>query len=349
MVEQQETTRLEWERVGPFVPFEVARSRTQHVPEEYLKNAHWGIVDGDESYHVKSLVEGDEHWYPVEFISAQACWVEIRWHENLEQGGHWEAFQIAGPDLGLDITPVDLDRYIARQLAPREPNPAPENTTPSRPATPSSRGSSPSVIQVRHAPAINAVARLAAELRINDFPMTETQTTTATIREGAINPLTGHMYTNDDVAAFCALQPDHPDPPTQPFQEPGFPVRAARIPGGVPPGGGGRGGGGGGGGGGRGGGIPQPTIPAQQANANDKLIGNPPFIFTGDRTKSEVFMSDWKKYRHANKNTARMAEPYARVLRSFLLPYYTQIRRTAFFLFSPILSQGFCTFTISSC
>ena len=117
--------------MGPFVPFEVARSRTQHVPTEYLKNAHWGIVDGDESYHAKSLVEGDEHWYPVEFISDQACWVEIRWHENLEQGGHWEAFRIAGPDLGLDITPADMDQYIARQLAPRETNPAPENTTPS--------------------------------------------------------------------------------------------------------------------------------------------------------------------------------------------------------------------------
>ena len=131
MAGQQETTRLKWERMGPFVPFEVARSRTQHVPEEYRKNAHWGIVDGDESYHAKSLVEGDEHWYPVEFISDRACWVEIHWHENLEQGGHWEAFRIAGPDLGLDITPANLDWYIARQLAPREPNPAPENTTPS--------------------------------------------------------------------------------------------------------------------------------------------------------------------------------------------------------------------------
>ena len=73
--------------------------------------------------------------------------------------------------------------------------------------------------------------------------MTETQTTTATIREGAINPLTGHMYTNDDVAAFRALQPDHPDPPTQ-FTGRGFPIRSAGtpgggnpgIPGGVPPG-----------------------------------------------------------------------------------------------------------------
>ena len=99
MAEQQETTRLEWERTGPFVPFEITRSRAQHVPEEYLKNAHWGVVDGDESYHVRSLVEGDEHWYPVEFILDRACWVEIRWHENLEQGGHWEAFRIAGPVL----------------------------------------------------------------------------------------------------------------------------------------------------------------------------------------------------------------------------------------------------------
>ena len=54
--------------------------------------------------------------------------------------------------------------------------------------------------------------------------MTEVQTETTTIREGAINPLTGHMYTNDDVATFRALQPDQPDPPTQPFTGHGFPI-----------------------------------------------------------------------------------------------------------------------------
>ena len=298
--------------MGPFIPFEVARSRTQHVPEEYLKNAHWGIVDGDESYHVKSLVKGDEHWYPVEFISTQACWVEIHWHKNLEQGGHWEAFRIAGPDLGLDIYPTDLDRYIAQQLAPREVAPLPENTTPSRPATPSNHSNSPSVIRVRHTPAVDAVTRLAAELHIQDFPMTEAQTTTTTIREGAINPLTGHMYTNDNVATFRALQLDCPNPPTQSFTGRRFPIRSARTPGGGNPGIPGGVPLGGGGGGGRGG-FPSPPAPAQQAapGPGDKLIGNPPFTFTGDCTKSEVFMSDWKKYCHANKDTARMAEPYA--------------------------------------
>ena len=51
--------------------------------------------------------------------------------------------------------------------------------------------------------------RLAAELHIDNFPMEQAQTQTQTICAGAINPLTGHMYTNNDVAAFCALQPDH--------------------------------------------------------------------------------------------------------------------------------------------
>jgi hypothetical protein len=35
--------------------------------------------------------------------------VEIRWIENLEIGGTWEAFRIAGEDLGLDITPQDAE------------------------------------------------------------------------------------------------------------------------------------------------------------------------------------------------------------------------------------------------
>ena len=109
MAETQEMTQLEWEREGPFVPFEIARSRTRNTPEEYIKNAQWRIVDRDESYHAQSSVEGDDHFYPVEFIPTRACWVEVHWHKNLEQGGHWEAFWIAGADLGLDIIPVDLD------------------------------------------------------------------------------------------------------------------------------------------------------------------------------------------------------------------------------------------------
>ena len=101
-------------------------------------------------------------------------------------------------------------------------------------------------------------------------------------------------------------RPLHPDPPTQPFTGRGFPIQSARIPGGetlepqeeVDVGGGGN-----------------PGVPATAAvgpNPGDKLIGNPPPIFTGDRTKSEAFMSNWKKYCCANKDTTGMAEPYTR-------------------------------------
>ena len=314
MVETWETTWLEWEREGPFVPFKITRSRTWNTPEEYIKNTQWGIIDRDESYHTRSLVEGDNHFYPVEFIPTWACWVEVCWHENLEQGGHWEAFRIAGPDLGLVITPEDLDRYIAQQLRPREAKPVPETTTPSQPTTPSDRSSSPSIIRVHHTPAAKAITRLAAELHIDDFPMTEAQTTMQTIRAGSINPLTGHMYTNDDVVAFCTLQPNRLDPPTQPFTGWGLPVWSARtpfggnpgIPKGVPPGGGGGGGGDNPGG---------PTaVPQGTGGQGDKLIGNPPSIFSGDQAKSEAFMSEWKKYHQANQETTGMMEPYARAM-----------------------------------
>jgi hypothetical protein len=46
-------------------------------------------------------------WYAVEFDFNHLCWVEICWIENLEIGGHWQAFCIAREDLGLDITLQD--------------------------------------------------------------------------------------------------------------------------------------------------------------------------------------------------------------------------------------------------
>ena len=154
--------------------------------------------------------------------------------------------------------------------------------TPSQPATPSSCSSSPSVIRVHHAPATDVITRLAVELHIDDFPMMEAQT--QTIRAGTINPLTGHMYTSDDIATFHALQPDRPDPPAQPFSGRGFPIRSARTPGGGNPGfpGGVPPGGGRGGGGGNPGISLTAATPQGTPNAGDKLIGNLPFIFTGD-------------------------------------------------------------------
>ena len=76
-----------------------------------------------------------------------------------------------------------------------------------------------------------------------------------------------------------------PNPLNNPFGPPG---------GGNPGGGGGNPGGGGGnpGGGGGGGGNPNPP--------HDKLSGQQPTIFEGDRRKSEAFMQEWSIYRGIN-------------------------------------------------
>jgi hypothetical protein len=76
----------------------------------FIKAASWRVVNAIEQYHAwLSAPEesGEEHWYPVEFNTECACWTEIRWIENLEISGYWQAFCIAGPDLGLDITLQD--------------------------------------------------------------------------------------------------------------------------------------------------------------------------------------------------------------------------------------------------
>ena len=74
-----------------------------------------------------------------------------------------------------------------------------------------------------------------------------------------------------------------------------------------PPGGGNPGGGGGNpGGGGGGGGNPAPP--------HDKLSGQQPIIFDGDRQKSEAFIQEWNIYRGINCFTPQMMNPFSRVL-----------------------------------
>ena len=97
-----------------------------------------------------------------------------------------------------------------------------------------------------------------------------------------------------------------PNPLHNPFGPPG---------GGNPGGGGGNPGGGGGGnpggpgnpggGGGGAGGIPP---------GHDKLSGQQPVIFEGDRRKSEGFMQEWNIYHSINRYTPQMINPFSRVL-----------------------------------
>ena len=91
-----------------------------------------------------------------------------------------------------------------------------------------------------------------------------------------------------------------PNPLANPFGPPG-----GGNPGGSrgnPGGGGGNPGGAGGGGGGN------PAPP------HDKLSGQQPTIFEGDRRKSEAFMQEWNIYRGINRFTPQMINPFSRAL-----------------------------------
>jgi hypothetical protein len=165
---------------------------------------------------------------------------------------------------------------------------------------------------------------------------------------GVINPETGHMTTEDNIALYRANLSDQPDPPSagprvrrflsdQNTLYGGVPAAPdANIPRGGPPAGGFPGGGfpgwgppdggppdggppgggppGGGppGGGPPGGGPPPPApIPMQ---GTDKLVSNPPHIFTGDRTKSEEFITQWEMYEGFNISNNLMRNAYQRSL-----------------------------------
>src|SRR5260370_499582 len=99
----------------------------------------------------------------------------------------------------------------------------------------------------------------------------------------------------------------------------GFPVGP---PGGrgSPPGGGWPGGFGGP----PGGGLPAPppaapTAPQQQPHQTDKFVGNAPVVFTGDRTKTEEFSTQWELYWGVNNNNSIMSNAYRRAM--FFLTY----------------------------
>jgi hypothetical protein len=135
--------------------------------------------------------------------------VEVRWIENLEIGGHWEAFRIAGEDLGLDITSQDaVDQDQLDQA--RRPRGTADETPTTQTSTPST-ASEASTIQVwspapqRGSDQIIAL-QLAESLHIQEPVMSRTMTMEPPA--GTINPHMGHMempMNPDDIALYRAI------------------------------------------------------------------------------------------------------------------------------------------------
>jgi hypothetical protein len=91
--------------------------------------------------------------------------------------------------------------------------------------------------------------------------------------------------------------PPRRGPPGGPFRPPGGPFGP---PGGGPPGGGPP--------------IPIPPAPAVAGGRSDKLVGNTPLIFKGERSRAEEFITQWQLYEGVNITNDLMRNAYQRAM-----------------------------------
>jgi hypothetical protein len=340
----QQTTRELWAQQGPFEPYTIHGVPQQNIPEIYIKGAVWNAQADPPRYVAQSSApeeSGTGTWFPVDFNEEHVCWVEVRLQEPAGSEAYWQAFRIAGQDLGLDITQGDVELHLqSTTLHSYRESVASSHS--SRASTPSV----PSIIRLRPSPhqpgsRDQEIAHTLAEsLNINEQM---SNTLTMEVPAGTINPVTGHVDA-DDAALFRAIGPDHPDPPSVggtdhtthvPFgwirpqsgrmPEPGRYIYGG---GGGPPGGGPpRGGPPGGpfrppggpfgppGGGPPGGGPPVPIPPAPATGGrSDKLVGNTPLIFKGERSRAEEFITQWQLYEGVNITNDLMRNAYQQAM-----------------------------------
>jgi hypothetical protein len=341
----QQTTRELWAQQGPFEHYTIHGVPQQNIPEIYIKGAVWNAQADPPRYVAQSSApeeSGTGTWFPVDFNEEHVCWVEVRLQEPAGSEAYWQAFRIAGQDLGLDITQGDVELHLQSTTL----HSYRESVTSSH----SSRASTPSVPSIilprpsPHQPGSRdqeIAHTLAESLNIHE-PMSNTLT--MEVPAGTINPVTGHVDA-DDAALFRAIGPDQPDPPSVSGTDRTTHVpfgwirpQGGRMPeprryiyggGGGPPGGnpprrgppGGPFGPPGGplgppGGGPPGGGPPAPIppAPAVMGGRSDKLVGNTPLIFKGERSRAEEFITQWQLYEGVNITNDLMRNAYQRAM-----------------------------------
>jgi hypothetical protein len=340
----QQTTRELWAQQGPFEHYTIHGVPQQNIPDIYIKGAVWNAQADPPRYVAQSSApeeSGTGTWFPVDFNEEHVCWVEVRLQEPAGSEAYWQAFRIAGQDLGLDITQGDVELHLqSTTLHSYRESVASSHS--SRESTPSV----PSIILPRPSPhqpgsRDQEIAHTLAESLTIHEPMSNTLT--MEVPAGTINPVTGHVDA-DDAALFRAIGPDQPDPPSVSGTDRTTHVpfgwirpQGGRMPeprryiygGGGPPGGNPpRGGPPGGpfgppggpfgppGGGPPGGGPPAPIppAPAVMGGRSDKLVGNTPLIFKGERSRAEEFITQWQLYEGVNITNDLMRNAYQRAM-----------------------------------
>jgi hypothetical protein len=260
--------------------------------------------------------------------------VELRWRAHEDQ---WQAFRKAPEDLGLDIPIMELTaQEVIQILRPDPTEPSEHDYQDGRPDQ-----STPETTPLHDSSMLEALkpTQMYDEETLDDRNMRDqaeslhifdqgvqsfmdaphmstdriedtlhifaTRTEESCTQTAHIDPNTGHVIDPDEAAAHRAAGPDRADPP----EGDGGGAGGGGHPFG--PGGGGGGGGGGGRGGGGGGGGGPPGAGGGH-HGQDKLFGQHPDTFTGDRSKTREFLTQWELYYNLNYANAIMGVPYSR-------------------------------------
>ena len=307
---RRDTTGGLWEFTEYFLP----QRGPKNVPKKFLKNARWDEFRSNVGYYatVGSIT------LAVEFNTEHLCWVEVR-HRRTE--GRWHAHRIASDDLGLTIHVDELTPNEILQVAGGSDSSTPSTLTGQQ-------------IQERVEEAVMSQTTDSLEDRMSDEqleyfgePLDRFPTPNILTSEGnrAMDE-PSHFEEPENVQVRATqtettirLQPDL----WRDLQEANIQRAAGENPaprgggGGGSGGGGGGGGGGGSGGGGGGGGGGNPLPPPAaggHAGGDNKLFGQPPDVFTGDRSKTKEFLTQWELYQNLNHLANVMGVPYSRCM-----------------------------------
>ncbi|KAH9164703.1 hypothetical protein EDB89DRAFT_2077789 [Lactarius sanguifluus] len=282
----------------------------RNVPTCYLKAARWRTHRGETGYFV-DFPNRPSRYYPVEFNFEHTCWCILATND----AGIRTVVRPTTHEYRCNI--LESEVVPTARIGPIDGAVTTSTTEEDSGSDRSSKESEEDHLLQVNVEEEEELANLASRITLRDAPQAEQITvhppiemTTTQLeptyqiqvdsiqlpQDGVpedllpINPSTGHQMTADNAALMRAIGPDEPDPPGG---------------GGGPPGEGpGRGHPHGGGGGGPpgGGGFPGIAPIGNPPRSSDRLLGNPPMIFNGNRTKALQFRAQWNLYQGINSH-----------------------------------------------
>ena len=291
-----------------FTEYFLEKRGPQNVPQKFLKNARW---EADYKTHPGYFAGVGSLVIHVEFNFDHLCWTEARYRRTERR---WHIHRIAESELGLDIHLGELTPNEILQITGGS-----DSSTPSTLTGQQTRERVEEHIMSQTTDSFEkAEERMSDEeleyseepaSRFSDSGMIADENCQEGIDHFADPEETQVRATQTETATTIRLQPSL-------WAELSNIQRAAgENPSGN--GGGGGGSGGSGGGGGDGGGNPPAAggpPPGNPGGGEHRLFGQPPDVFTGDRTKTKEFLTQWELYYNLTHLTSVMGVPYSRCM-----------------------------------